>query len=164
MEIIWKPLIYNNINYSDRFEISNTGMLRNIISKKIYKLSISDRGYYQVVVSIGSRTSKLKVKIHMAVAQNFIENTENRLEVNHKNGNKLDNNDYNLEWSTRSENMKHANRSNLLTYRKLIDEDIDYIRKNYVKRSKNNNTVTFAKMFNVHHDTISSVVNNETHK
>lgn len=164
MNTLWKPLVYNNVDYGNRFEISNTGELRNVITKHIYKLCIGNRGYKQVVVSLGSRTNKLKITIHMAVAQNFIDLIDGKPYVNHKDGNKLNNCDWNLEWCTQKENMIHASRNNLLPYKKLSQEDVDYIRKNYVKNSKDKNTVTFAKMFNVHHDTISSVVNNETHQ
>ena len=46
--------------------------------------------------------------IHRIVACTFIENHNNILEVNHKDGNKLNNRVDNLEWITKSENIKHA--------------------------------------------------------
>lgn len=50
--------------------------------------------------------------VHRLVASAFIENTENCRDVNHKDGNKKNNNIENLEWVNHSENIRHS-------YRKL---------------------------------------------
>ena len=49
-----------------------------------------------------------KYSLHRIIALAFLDNIENKEQVNHINGNKHDNRIENLEWSTRSENQKHS--------------------------------------------------------
>ena len=62
---------------------------------------------YEIVVLYKNKKPKT-FPIHKLVAEYFLENPNNYYCVNHKDGNKLNNNIENLEWCTISENTKHA--------------------------------------------------------
>lgn len=113
-EIKWKPLFYRGEDYSDRFLISSDGNLYSKHSKKILKKTIIKTGYEQICVSLGSRKKIKVIKIHIAVAENFVECYKEGLVVNHKDGNKTNNLFTNLEWVTQKENTQHAIQNELL--------------------------------------------------
>ena len=159
---IWKGVIYQGIDYSWRFEVSNKGRIRNAINKHIYTPHICGIGYYQICTSINN--VRKNIKLHKAIAESFLDNPNNLRDVNHKDGNKLNNNLENLEWTSHRDNTLHAIKLGLLnqkgfynedgTYKrvgennnlsKLNDKAIKYIRENYNSYNK----TELAKMFNV---------------
>ncbi len=107
-------MIYKDLDLSDRFLVSNTGKIYSKISNRILKTHINKEGYEDVCVSLGGRNKKKAIKIHIAVACMFVKGYEKGLTVNHKDGNKINNNSSNLEWVTQKENMQHAADNNLL--------------------------------------------------
>jgi hypothetical protein len=62
---------------------------------------------------------------HRLVAEYFLDNPNNLPVVNHKDGDKLNNNVSNLEWTTYSENTEHAHKND------LIKKERNYIREYY---------------------------------
>lgn len=120
MDEVWKPLMYGDLDLTDRFEISNFGELRNIKSQKILKTVINKKGYKVVCVSLGRRHQNKLLRIHRCVAYMFVDGYEDGLFVNHKDGNKLNNEFTNLEWVTNKENSQHASQNGLLKHCKPI--------------------------------------------
>ena len=85
--------------------------MTKVEKKKIMIIQKGQRGYLQIGLT---KNRKHKTwPIHRIVAITFIENNENKREVNHIDGNKYNNSVNNLEWVTPSENMTHAYRSGL---------------------------------------------------
>jgi len=68
---------------------------------------INHKGYlvYWLYFGEGRRRS---VSAHRAVALTYIDNPDNNPQVNHKDGDKTNNNVSNLEWCTNTENKQHA--------------------------------------------------------
>lgn len=95
------------IDFASNYEISNKGEVRNRTTGKILKGRESKSGYLQVSVKMNDTGKFTNKYIHRLVAKFFIENPEQKKEVNHIDGNKLNNNVDNLEWVTSSENQLH---------------------------------------------------------
>lgn len=73
---------------------------------RVLKQGLSGNGYY--TVALMKESEPRSHYIHRLVAEHFIPNPQNLPEVNHKDGNKLNNQIENLEWVTDSQNKKHS--------------------------------------------------------
>ena len=94
--------MWKKVKEFNNYEINEIGQIRNLKSLKILSQSISSKGYYQVNIANKSR------RVHRLLAITFIDNPLNLETVNHKDGNKLNNSLENLEWTSRSDNVKHS--------------------------------------------------------
>lgn len=159
------------------YEVSDTGQVRSCTGR--YKgriLSQHTRKGYPYV-TLRSRGKRKKFSVHRLVASAFLLGLEGQDQVNHRDGNKQNNNIDNLEWCTPLENTRHANRTGLTNIRggrhpktKFTQGHIDLIRGMYdwsearafAKNRKAFSSTWLAKCFKVTHSTILRIVKKDT--
>lgn len=144
----------------ERIEVSDEGQVRNSLTKHVYIQHVN-RGYKRVTLSIKGKNKHFRV--HRLVSQVFIKNPDNLPQVNHINGNKLDNNVTNLEWVTAKDNMRHAYFIGL-RYEGLTNEQKDFIREHYKPRDSKYGGRPLAKLFNVSEKVVYRFVHNHMYR
>ena len=167
---IWKPVV----GYEGSYEVSSMGKIRSLDRMcygprlkdgqfrkgKVLRGNILQDGYEQVRLFQNGKGEYIKV--HRIVAEAFIPNPQNKIQVNHINGIKHDNRADNLEWVSPSENMRHAydvlkiptgkgRKHGPSIRRKLTKEQVEAIRKDPRTNTR------IAKDYNVCQQTISNV-------
>ena len=174
-EEIWKDIK----GYEGHYQVSNLGNVRGLdrvvknsngtpkrLKIKIIKFSKNSNGYLNFNLCKNGKTKTFTA--HRLVAINFIGIRPGTYVVNHKDGDKFNNDVRNLEWVTRKQNTCHAYKTGLMNAKrdgngvtKFKKEDISII-KGMINDGLSNRKI--AKMFHVSHITISNLRNNKTWK
>ena len=92
--------------YNDRYLISNRGRIISLNSGSEMAQYVQKNGY--AAVKLHTHNVKRTFLIHRLVASAFVPNPNGLAEVNHIDGDKLNNSADNLEWVTHSQNMRHS--------------------------------------------------------
>lgn len=139
--------------------VTREGEVFNKHNNRKLKPQPNGKGYLRVV--IGHK----RYFVHRLVAEKYVPNPFKKEQVNHKDGNKHNNCDSNLEWTTNKENRLHAIENGLhlcgdrCSYAKLTSKDVMRI-----LNDKEHNFTELGKMFNVNRKTISNIKNGKTWK
>ena len=114
--------------YNGKFQISNTGKIRNGKTGLDRKPYVNENGYCIIGFYDKEKGFSVQHRVHRLVAEAFIPNPEGKRTVNHIDGNKLNNRVENLEWATHQENLDHAHKTGLIVIsekqRKAASENI----------------------------------------
>jgi hypothetical protein len=118
MKEIWKEIK----GYEGYYEVSNRGRVRSldrvrIIKGKVLKQMDNGSGYKKVTLCKNGKYTQRYV--HRLIGKGFLKNKKNKETINHKDGNKSNNDIKNLEWATYKENERHKllNFGNKITLR-----------------------------------------------
>lgn len=162
---IWKDVV----GYEGLYRISNLGRVRSIVRggriNRILSQTTHRQGYKEIKLSKNGTCKSFLV--HRLVAEAFIPNPFYKETVNHKDGNKSNNNVQNLEWATIGENIRHAYKTglNVVTEKALLRMTEGYkinrsmvplIRKEYAEGAKQ---YVLAQKYNVSRAQICRIVN-----
>lgn len=173
----WRPVD----GWEKYYKVSNTGRvvsLERTVTRRGILHAIKERelsgcvtkGWYPRVMLRAEGRTKWTL-IHRLVANSFIENPLRKPEVNHKDGNKINNHADNLEWVTSSENSMHAHAvlgapnpprlvGNQNPSSKLTETQVAKIRAWY--KTGNHTLRSLALIMNVSKDAILLIVKNKT--
>lgn len=116
MEEIWKDID----GYDGLYKVSNLGRIMSFHRGKTKLLSLTnknEKGYLKLTLCKNGKQKTYKV--HRLVANAFLPNENEYNELNHKDGNKLNNCVSNLEWITHKENIMHSYRTGLHNIEKM---------------------------------------------
>jgi hypothetical protein len=119
---IWKQIIIEEyIDNNKTYFVSNLGRFKNSFGIIMNNYKINDNGYIRVYIF-----NKVYY-LHRLITIAFISNPEKKEQVNHKDGNKLNNSLDNLEWMTNQENQIHKFKNGLGNNftRKIIQYDLE---------------------------------------
>lgn len=108
MKEMWKDVE----EYEGLYQVSNTGKVKSFHKNIILKpTKNSENGY--LYVTLHKLGNKKRFYIHRLVAKAYLPHELVKNEVNHIDGCKENNESFNLEWCTRSENELHAYKTGL---------------------------------------------------
>ena len=145
------PREYRKLTLED-YEITKSGEIINKHTGRTVKPQLNGKGYGRVAIG------KKLYFVHRLVAEKYVPNPDNKLQVNHKDGNKLNNNADNLEWVSNQENRNHALENGLHTtgekcsWAKLTKAQVKFIREHREISSRE-----IARVFNIAYSYVNQI-------
>lgn len=157
--------VEDGVEYEKNYIVFPSGRILNLHGSEMVG-AIGRDGYRHVILN------GKNVDVHRVIAKVFVPNPKGLEQVNHIDGCKTNNDVRNLEWCTRSENLKHAYAHGLEKRvsgeahhsHKLTSESAKYIKEHAVPRSKEFGFAALARKFGVDRTTVSAIYHGEAWK
>ncbi len=150
IKYIMTGIVYNNI-----WVVYSNGLVFDLYGNNIH--GDINRYGYRIIRRTNKDGSHYRISLHRLVALCYIPNPYNKPQINHKDGNKLNNDVSNLEWCTASENIAHSYNTKLhVVETKLSLDEIQEIVDLY--NSGLYSYLELSKIFGVSNVTISNYV------
>ena len=158
----WKQII----GYEGIYSVSNTGHIRrDVKSDRAYAgrlLNPTPDGCGYLQVCLYKDNAGRAIKVHKLVCLMFLGVRPEGMEINHKDGDKLNNFVENLEYVTHKQNMHHAQKNGLIrrlnghdvSSSKLTEADVNYIKNAFINKES---PTKLAKLYSVNRSTIYRV-------
>jgi len=123
----------------------------------------TNKGYVCIRPMI--RGKKIYISVHRAVAEIYIDNPQNKPQVNHENGDKNNNSVTNLKWMSNKENRDHAIKNRLHVTgvnnynSRFTEEEVRWIRENCILGDKELGCSALAIKYKTTPSRISKIIN-----
>jgi hypothetical protein len=136
------------------------GRIFSVKANKYLSLWIDNVGYYQCLLYKNGK--KYHKRVHKLVFEAYNGKIYDKMQINHKDGNKLNNSITNLELATNAENTQHGYDNNLYhSYKRCIKVKVFDANGNFIETFKSIRET--ADKLNINRKTLSAILfNNKT--
>lgn len=156
------------VEYNGKLTDVWIGTNGEVIGAKVYN---SGSGYLTVPICSGTtstgKPTTIRKYLHRLVAELYLPNPENLPQVNHIDGNKGNNSLQNLEWVSRSENIRHSHSLGLNEKRKkvkAVELTVEQVKECYTRVKAGERIGAVAESLGKPRTTISSIINKRSRR
>ena len=143
----------------DSYIVTKEGSIISKFTGKEKSFHSCKKGYQRCCLTVDGK--KKSFLVHRVVALVHLPNPENKPQINHKDGNKKNNNVWNLEWTTDKENVEHSVATGLVKRgkerpnAKLSDEEVLELRR--LREEEHLTYYELGRRFNIAYQTAHKV-------